>query len=469
MQERNDDHREPPSYALRDSYPRRADGYRPARNQPSPPQPRRRTGLIATTVVLVLFAGGAFGVIATGVLKHKNAEPSAGGTVSTPSTVATTPTSPSNSPTPPQASSTSEQLPAYVSTPPADFVAGTFYTYVDSAPAQQAPMDMVNEVFASPSIRANYWDGTGHPTAAALCGATAPNLAMVSSPADAAKTGIRVVTVNLFDKGQLAPQQAQVSVDQAKGLITKIECVPSALPSFPGAKILAQHFGADIYQQAQGGTSPTTPAPTYAPTSANATVGPWLNFETSVCAQYQPTSWIFYPIAVTSSGAAWRFSRDGIDARQEVFVDPTTEQIERTLCSGFPDIPAPDRAAAGKKPGDGLYDPATLLVKNVFAAYTYERTQISAGAHPTDEVAPYFISKAAFDNALSSTGPAPMLCSKAVGEALPVANGVVSGSTETIKLALSAGGPPGRNTKTLGKAVVAVDLTTMKIKSVTCK
>lgn len=447
---------------------------------------RRRAGLI-TAAVVVAAAGGVGAAYAGGVFEKDDAAPASASSASTPGprptptstptasaassavaavpsqppTVASDATSSSGAASPsPSAVSTSAGL---VAPTAAERAAGAFYGYADAALVQGATppsQAAVDAVFQSRAVEAKYWNvNTRKAQAAAMCGAKGPNLAIVA----ASPSG---VTVFLYEKGRLAAMQAEVAVDKDSQKIASITCAESAAPGFAGSQKVVQYYSVDLYGQ----TAPKFPksGETYAPASADGPQG-WVNFDTSTCAQYLPTSWVFYAPVPTTSGDAWRFAHDGAMDRgiEVLFTDPSRGAMERTLCSGFPDIPAPDKAAAGKSDPD----PATLLVNGIYDAYVYERAQQSLGAIPTDEIAPYFVSRAAYNTALKSTGTIPFLCAAKPPNVVTASGSPrVTGDTETLTYTAGyAGSPaPGTTPAPVGGFTVSMDLSTMKIKALTC-
>lgn len=443
---------------------------------------RRRAGLIAAAVVIAA-AGGMSAAYAGGVFTKDDATPPSAGSaltstatpIPTPSPTTSATSSPAAAPqsqpstndatssSPAAASSPSAPSPGLAPPSAAERAVGTFYGFADAALTQRAPSPSqaaVDAVFHSRAVEAKYWNINARKAqAAAMCGAKGPNLAIVAtSPAG--------VTVSFYEKGRLSAMQAEVSIDQGSQKIASISCADSVPPVFTGAQKLVEYYSVDLYRQ----TTPKFPAPgkTYAPAAADGPPG-WLNFDTDVCAQYEPTTWVFYAPVSTTSGDAWRFTYDGpMDHSFEVlFTDPSTGAMERTLCSAFPDIPAPDKAAAGKADPD----PATILVNRIYDAYIYERAQQSLGAIPTDEIAPYFTSREAYAAASKSTGAIPFLCAgKAPNVVTASGSPVVAGDTETLTYTVgyAARPVPGTAVTPLGKFTVSMELSTMKIKALTC-
>ncbi|GAA1950359.1 hypothetical protein [Catenulispora subtropica] len=439
-------------------------GRRVGRAAPEPP--RRRTGLIVGAVVAAA-AVGVGAAYAGGVFKKDDASPTAssspttsatGGTAAAPSQSST---AAADAPSSAAGSSSDAAGAAAVVAPTAGAKnAGVFYNFADVSLMPNAnPPDpaTIGSVFASKSVQARYWNSTTNKAqAAAMCGAKQPTLAVI-----AAATG--GATVSFYEKGLLAAQQAHVAVDKSTQKITSITCAKSVAPTFVATRKVVGYYGAPPGK----GVFPTS-SKTYAPKSADGPGGPF-DIDAHECAQYGPESWVFYAPVSTTSGDAWRFAYDG-DTNPNVevlFTDPATGDFERTLCGGFPDIPAPDKAAAGKD-----NDPASLLVSRIFSAYVYERSQQSAGAVPVDEMAPYFVSVDVYQAAQKNTGKIPFLCATKAPTYVAV-NGTpsISGDTETLSLTASysdSPAPDDSKATPVGKFTVAVDLSTMKIKALTC-
>ncbi|NUR26931.1 MAG: hypothetical protein HOV83_13990 [Catenulispora sp.] len=438
---------------------------------------RRRTGLVVGAVV----AAAAVGVGAAyvgGMFKKDDPAPVA---TSTPGTGGTTGASsgastsagsgaaPSQSSTASGAASSSASSSAGSGAGPGNGVlaptagagnVGTFYGFADAAFRQGSnPPDpaRLGAVFASKSVQAKYWDlGTNKPQTTAVCGATSPNLVIVSSAGDD-------VAVSFYVKGQLTAQQARVVVDGATQKIASITCVRSVPPRYPAARKIAQYYGGYPSTRDKRPVSTTT----YVSKAVDGPVG-FMNFDSDVCAQYVPQSWVFYAPTATTSGDAWWFSYDGDVASRLslLFTDPSTGDFERTLCGGLPVIPARNDAAAGKE-----NDPASLLVSDIYDAYIYERSQQSAGAVPVDEMAPYFVSADSYRSALKTTGSIPFLCAtKAPNSVRITGTPTVAGGVETLSLtaAYSDSPTPGADGTAVGRFTVSVDLATMKIKALTC-
>lgn len=320
------------------------------------------------------------------------------------------------------------------------------------------------DLFTSPTVAAKYWDSSKKLVrSAAMCGALAPNLALVAE-------GGGTVRVSLYTEGRLAAQEAHVAVDAATGKISGITCAPAIPPSYAGVATLTEYFGPLGYQKAD-----LLAAKAYAPASADGPK-PWTFEDAAWCTavdlpQYKPQTWVLYAPSTTTSGAAWGFSSDGGDIPHTVFLDPATGLVERTLCGVWPVIPAPDKAAAGKPNPGNAYDPGFTLVYQTMTAYLTERSQVSRGAVPTDEIAPYFASTDAYDAALKATGRYPFLCATKAPSDISIAEvPKVSGSTETfeVRLADGARGPDDPEAPEVGHEKVVLDLGTMKIKSITC-
>lgn len=432
---------------------------------------RRRTGLIVGAVVAAAAVGVGAGY-AGGMFKKDDAAPVAtstpattpatsGATSAGASTAAAANQSLTTSGAPSSAAGTNASPDSNLLTPTAAARnVGTFYGFADVAFTQGAvPPDAakLGSVFASKSVQAKYWDGrTNKPQTAAMCGATNPKVAIVATTGDS-------VTVSFSVKTQLAAQQAQVTVDKDTQKIASIACAKSVAPTYPAARKIVQVYGADQYAP---GKRPTS-SKVYAPKSANGPAG-FMNFDSDVCSQYPPNTWVFYAPVSSTSGDAWQFTYDGDVSLglSTLFTDPSSGDFERTLCGGFPDIPAPDNAAAGKE-----YDPASLLVSRIYDAYIYERSQQSAGAKPVDEMAPYFVSAESYHAAQKATGSIPFLCSTKAPDAVQV-NGSpsVTDGVETLSLTAtySDSPAPGAKATPVGEFTVSLDLSTMKIKALTC-
>jgi hypothetical protein len=439
----------------------------------------RRVGLIAAAVVVAAavgmgaaYAGGAFKTDDAMPTSAGSAPvstptpgptPTAGATSSTVTAVQSQPSTMGGASSSTVASSKSSAASASLVAPTAaERAVGTFYGFADAALMQSAvppSQAAVDAIFSSRAVEVKYWNiNTRKAQPAAMCGAKGPNLAIVA-------TSPNGVTVSFYEKGRLSATQAEVTLDHGSQKIASISCADSVPPAFTGTQKVVQYYSVDLYRQ----TTPKFPGPgkTYAPAAAD---GPqeWLNFDTNVCAQYRPASWVFYAPVSTTSGDAWRFAYDGaMDRSTEVlFTDPSTGAMERTLCGGFPDIPAPDKAAAGKADPD----PATLLVSWIYDAYIYERAQQSLGAIPTDEIAPYFASHDAFVAASKSTGAIPFLCASKAPNVVTAIGSTVVADTEilTYTAGYASDPTPGNTPAPVGKFTVSVDLSTMKIKALTC-
>lgn len=472
VQERGNDRRGPAGYEGQEDGYRgydtdRAEAY--GRGE-AVPRPRRRAGVIAMAVIAAAgigvgaaYVGGAFKDTKKDAAAAGNATPSA-----TPVTTSQQQLSAPSQVAAPSATASSSLVTAAALIAPSDaekavaaFYGVADFTLVPNAIENTQPKPETE--FVSKATAAKYWDtGTGKPRPSAMCGAEAPNVAIITD------TG-STVTVSLYEKGQAASQQARVTVDPTAKKISAIACAAGGQPAFPGTQQLVQYYGVDIYNRKS--PTPAPPSKTYAPASADGPK-PWLNFDTDVCAQYQPQTWVFFAPVATTSGATWHFQYDGADYPQDVFTDPATGDIERTLCDAFPEIPAPNKSAAGKPGPQGGPDPATALVAKILDSYIYERSQMSFGAVPTDEVAGYFDSVADYDKAVHGTGDYPLLCGSKAPDTTDVAKPKVTGSVETLEVTLSFGNgaPPGTRASTpVGKELVSVDLNNMKVKSIACK
>ncbi|MEY9933759.1 hypothetical protein ABH926_008419 [Catenulispora sp. GP43] len=428
---------------------------------------RSRVPLVVATVVVVL-AGGGFGVVESGVLSKKSATPAAGGQSSeAPAAAATTPsTQPSAPPTAPQILAGQAGLAA----PIAGAGVGTFYGIVQHALDPNG--HMASDAAATPTLFASasqfhtYWSSAGKPTAGATCGAKASTLAVVETPVAAESGSGATVRVDLFDKGKLAPKAASVDVD-ASGKIESIKCVASAMPGYAGLSFIVSTYGMDQIPSKEIRSSHA-----YAPTSQDA-AAPEFDGEWNVCAQYLPGSWVFYAPVTTSAGAAWRYSYDQVTYSNpaDLFVDPSTGDVQRVICEGLPSIPASDIAAAGKDSHTYGGDPADALVMYALQAYARERSLVSSGAKPTSEVAPYFASADAFQTDLTTTGKVPLLCADKDPFGVSAKGiGTVNGNNESVEISVLGAPTDGNRSDapTIGTATYTVDLTTMKITGVAC-
>jgi hypothetical protein len=450
-------------YYDEDDVPRRSGGQGPGSSAPAPRGPQ--AGLVVGAVVLAAALGaGAFAAWHASHSAQDNPTVQAGATTSSSGPTSPAPSAPASptSPTAPSSSATTA-VPAVTSpliVPPASEASvGEFYgaALASLVPNSPPPADPA-AAFVSATVAAQYWDSASKAAKpAALCGASGATEAIVAG-------GGHAVNVSFYGKGELADQEANVAVDPKTGKISSISCAAAVPPSYVGTATVVKYFW-----QASSGALPAKSSTTYAPTSENGPV-PWINYDLDTCSQYGPVTWILYAPVVTKSGAAWQFEYDGSGYRQDVFVDPATGSIERTLCETFPAIPAPDKAAAGKKSADGLPDPAQSMVGRLFDAYIMERSRVSLGAVPTDEIAPYFDSTTAYATALNATHKYPFLCATKAPDGAVLGAPKVSGSTETFEMTLTytAGAPPMDNPPVVGKQKVVVDLDTMKIKSITC-
>lgn len=439
-------------------------GYRGERRSPDRAAPaRRRTSRtpIAIAAVLTLAAAGTIAVVESGVLKKKDPAPLSGGPLTT------TPASSSATDSSGAAPTTPAQAQPGLSAAVGGERVGAFYTMVElglahpkDAPAGDAAN--VPALFTGTSAFHTYWS-SGKPTAGATCGAKAPTLSLVETPRSVgAGTTVRV---DLFEKGRLAAKAADVTVD-GSGKIVSIRCVPAVLPDYPGTS-----FVVDTYGKAQIPTKQIK-ATTYAPPAQDAAAPP-LDADFNTCAQFLPDTWVFYAPVATAAGSAWRFGYDQISYPQlmNLFVDPASGQAERVVCEGLPEIPAPDPAAAGKASPSNGGDPADVLVDRLMQAYARERSLVSAGAKPTQEMAPYFASDEAFQAAVAGSGKIPFLCTdKDPFDLTANGAGTVTGTTETVQAVVS-GTPTDGNREdapTIGKPVFSIDLTTMKITGLAC-
>lgn len=316
---------------------------------------RSRVPFVVGTVIVVL-AGGGFGVVESGVLGKKSATPTAGG--QSPEASAPAATTPSSQPSAPP---TAPQVQAGLAAPIAGAGVGTFYGIVQHALDPNGHMTsdaaVTPRLFAGASQFHTYWSSAGKPTAGATCGAKSPSLAVVETPVPAESGSGATVRVDLFEKGKLASKAASVDVD-GSGKIESIKCVASAMPGYPGLPFIVSTYGKN---QIPGKEIRSDHA--YAPTSKDAPA-PDFDGEWNVCAQYMPGSWVFYAPVTTSAGAAWRFAYDQVTYPNlaDLFADPSSGDVQRVICEGLPSIPASDPAAAGKDSHTYGGDPADALV-----------------------------------------------------------------------------------------------------------
>ena len=440
---------------------RRVAGYGPRQSAPAPRGPR--TGLVVGAVVVAaaLAVGAVVAVNASGKKKDDigaQAAATASATSALTSVSATASASASGSAA---ASVPAAPKGTLITLSPGAESVGDFYGAALYAVLPNGqPMTISPTAFTSSAVAAKYWDASKKkPKPAALCGFAAPNLALVAD-------GGGVVNVSLATNGKPEAQEAHVAVDPKTGRISGITCAGAVPLSYVGGAQLVNYFGGLAYEK----ESLPTGSKTYAPKSADGPE-PFMNYDGTTCSQDVPQTWVFYAPIATSAGEAWQFSSDGNAQVEDVFLNPATGAFERTLCETFPRIPAPDKKAAGKTSEDAPFDPAMSLVGGVFDAYLVERSQISHGAVPTDEIAAYFDSASAYSAALRATGAAhPFLCGAKAPDGEWVGSAKVSGSTETVEVTLTNGGegPSTETSPTSGKEKVVVDLDTMKIKSITC-
>lgn len=434
------------------------------------PAPKRRSrGPLVVAAVLSIFAGGAFAVVKTGVLHKKDVAPTA---ISQPSTASV-----SGSPTPASAPQTAATTPIAqvqpgLSAPVGGAEVGEFYAAVQETLASAGPYGIpasdaaaVPGLFAASSHLHTYWSAADKPTSSATCGETSQTLAVIETPSTPTAAAPTTVRVDFFVKSELAGRAAVVDVDTS-GKIETITCVAAAMPSYPGLSFIL-----GTYSKGQLPGRPFAPAQTYAPKSQDAP-DPNQDVDPNSCSQYTPHAYVFYAPIPTAAGTAWRFGFgvNTFPVLPDLFVDPGTGAVERSLCSGLPSIPASGLDAA-KKDYWG-YDPAHAMVSALIEGYAVERSLISAGAKPTAEVAPYFASDTVFQNALSGTGKVPLLCTDKIPFWANVsdADAGPSGTTEAVTVIVT--GPPTDGNQadapTIGTGTYTVDLTTMKITGITC-
>ncbi|HEX3791871.1 MAG TPA: hypothetical protein VHW44_28680 [Pseudonocardiaceae bacterium] len=282
-----------------------------------------------------------------------------------------------------------------------------------------------------------------HPSAA-LCGATAPDLAVVGAPSAA-----NTVTVTLFEAGAISQQQPVVTVDPGSSTITSFYCRPTITPDYPGLPALLSWYRPGTEPGQVAGDGPI----------------PELDVTADSCVRTGPASYVFYAPVATSSGQVWRFTTGDQQTQPgqgdpELFTDTASGQVRRVLCDAFPVLPAP----VGPPIRTGGNDPVTGLVDQLYRAYLSERAQLNLGARPTDETEPYFDSAAAYATALAGSGRIPFLCAGMAPTFVAGTPVAVDGSTETVSV-VSSMGPVGSR---VGAATVAVDLRTMKIAGITC-
>jgi hypothetical protein len=425
---------------------------------------------IAIAAVLAVAAAGTIAVVESGVLKKKDPAPLGGGPLAMlpPSSSAATNSSSAGA-APSTASSTAAQASAGLTAPIVAANVGALYGIAEQAlDPQGSPSAKVTAtlpaLFASTSALHAYW-GTGtKPQAATTCGVKAPTVSVIEAPRPSDGSGA-IVRVDLFQKGKPGPKAVDVAVD-ANGKIVGMHCVTAAAPAYPGLAFVLDTYG-------KGPVSvPNIKATGYAPASQDAPSLP-TDADWNTCAQFSPDTWVFYAPLATSAGSAWRFSYDQVDVPlvADLFVDPASGKAQRVVCEGLPAIPAPDLAAAGKTSQTHPVDPAGDLMEHLVQGYAQERALVSAGAKPTEEMAPYFASDSAFQAALTGSGKIPFLCTdKNPYDVTETSAGTVTGTTEAVAVTIM-GAPTDGNPEdapVIGKATYTLDLTTMKITGVAC-
>jgi hypothetical protein len=320
----------------------------------------------------------------------------------------------------------------------------------------------VSQYFASPAVQAKFQGGggIGAPMGCkAGSGHDVVDGAVIGAPV-AGKSAISV-PVNLYVGNR--PAARLTATTDLKGRLTGFSCGSSAALGLPGEPALVGFYGgvAAVYGTPGADSALAGLKHQYLNPGFAGFARPAIDTDQATCAEDGLTYWhaVYAPTA-TDIGAQWYFWPGGPGrVIMSVAVD-RTPKVAWVNCTGQL-VPLLAPAAYSDDQVEGY-------VGDLLNSYAVLLALKPYGAH-SGGIASYFTTPAAYRTALASTGGEPLECAATAAGSINADSVTTSGTTAVVSLtsaptahALTPGEKP------LGHPKVTVDLSTMKIASVTC-
>ncbi|TDT98142.1 hypothetical protein EDD99_6357 [Streptomyces sp. 846.5] len=321
----------------------------------------------------------------------------------------------------------------------------------------------VSQYFASPAVRAKF-QGDGGIDAPMGCkagsGHDVVDGAVIGTPV--AAKGAVSVPVNLYVGNR--PAARLTATTDLKGRLTGFSCGTAAALGLPGEPALVGFYGgaAAVYGTPGADSALGILKRQYLNPGFAGFARPAIDTDQATCAEDGLTYWhAVYAPAATNIGAQWYFWPGGPgQVIMSVAVDPTPK-VAWVNCTGQLVPPLAPAAYSDDQVesyiGDLLNSYAVLLALKPYGA-------------DVSGIASYFATPAAYRTAAASTGSEPLECAVTAAGSINADSVTTSGTTAVVSLtsaptahALATGEKP------LGHPRVTVNLSTMKIASVTCR
>lgn len=285
--------------------------------------------------------------------------------------------------------------------------------------------------------------------------------ALVGTPV--AHDGGMAVPVSLYAGTRDA---ARLTLDtDAAGRVTDFSCAAATDPGLPGSAALVGYYGGATAAFGAADSAATLGRlrqQYLAPGFASFT-RPELDGDQSTCAEGGtiPYWHAVYAPGRTGTGAQWYFWPGGGDqVVMSVAVDRSAPRVDWVYCVGQLVPPLP--------PANYSDDQVRTYVGGLLDSYAYLQALKPYGAD-TSAIGGYFTSPSAYREAVAATGAQPLECAARPASSMTADSVSVSGATAVVTLtadptahALTAG------ETALGHPKVTLDLTSMKIASVSC-
>jgi hypothetical protein len=331
--------------------------------------------------------------------------------------------------------------------------------------AKKADPGGIAQYFADPGT-ATRFQGDGGIDAPVGCGAgTGKQVvdgAVVGTPVVAA--GTVSIPVSLY-VGTRQAAQLSVTADAASGKLKGFSCGAVTAPALPGVQALVGYYGGTL---AAGDTAPAAATDRLKQQFLTPAFASWrwsgLRADATTCAEDAMDYWhaVYSPSAAPTGGAQWYFWPAGTDqVNMSVAVDPTAGRVAWVYCPG-------ELTPRPATPASYSDDQIQSYVGDLFNDYAYLRALQPVGADAS-AISAYFASPDAYRAAAGSTGAQALECSTTAAGSIGADSVKVSGSSATVALTSSPVPHPVTAGQTpLGHPRVTLDLTTMKITSVSC-
>ena len=326
----------------------------------------------------------------------------------------------------------------------------------------------VAQYFAGKAIAAQFQGGGGidQPVGCgASTGKTVVDGAVVGTPVQSSAVPASIsLPVSLYI-GTTQTARVTVTADPASGKLTGFSCGAVTAPTMPGVQTLVGFYGGFVESGAGDVASPAIVqlkqqflAPAFASWK-------WagIHVEPETCAADLPTYWhAAYAATATAAGAQWYFwpGNTGSPINMAVDVDASANRIAWVYCVG--------QLLPQEPPAPYSGDQIQRYIGDLFTSYAYLLALQPLGADPSG-FATYFISLGAYKTSVDSSGIEPLECSSVLAGSIGADSVTVTGTTAVVSMTsaptdhtVSAGEAP------LGHPKVTLDMSTMKILSVSC-